>query len=96
MAAASQEEAKTSESDPRRLASAAEKATAIQSAVKQGYGSQILSYISFWGGSANQSAQNAAEQQKAAEAAVEAVTLAEASKDPGPMDEMESAVSIAA
>lgn len=95
MAAASQEEAKTSESDLKRLGSASEKVTAIQSAVKQGYGSQILSYISFWGGSTNQSAQNAADQQKAAEAAVEAVTLAEASKDPGLMDEIEPAVSIA-
>lgn len=57
-------------------------ATLVQPAVKQGYGASILSYISLWGGSTPQSAQNAAEQQRAVEAAVEAVTLAEAEKEP--------------
>ena len=86
---ANKEEAKTSNSDSRRSGLTAEKLAGVQPAVKQSYGSQILGYISFWGGSSNQSAQNAAEQQKAAEAAVEAVTLAEASKEPGLVDEEE-------
>lgn len=86
---ASKEEAKTSNSETRKLGSVVEKLAGVQPTVKQGYGSQILGYITFWGGSPNQSAQNAAEQQKAAEAAVEAVTLAEASKEPGLVDEEE-------
>lgn len=72
---------KESQQQSQRGANPPKETPAVQASVKQGYGAQILSYITFWGGNSSQSLQGSAEQRAAAEAAVEAVTLEEASKE---------------